>query len=224
MNLADYKKSVGFDQLVLIESALNADIALKFYNNDGTEASACGNGSRCAAKLIEKTHLTIATKGRILTANLQQNGMVSINMGKADILEENLEFLEFKGSFVEIGNPHIIIIVEDLAQVDLAKSGPIIENDQRFPNKVNVNFVQIIDEQNVKAKTWERGAGATLSCGTGACASFALLHKNGLIADQAIISQPGGDLYLSINDSQEICLAGNAQISYKGRVEITILN
>ncbi len=270
IQLADYKRSIGFDQLLLIENSKVADISMRIFNSDGSEASACGNGSRSVAKLIleksHKNHITIATKNRILAAKLQGD-LVAIDMGEAEIVEENIQFgelipfyasslmrtqseigglmrektpeipgraaaqlarddalsvysatrLAISGSLVEIGNPHVVI--EDLDKLDISKYGPLIENDQRFPNKVNVNFVSVVSRDLVNLRTWERGVGATLACGSGACASFALLYSKGLINEQAVIQQAGGNLQISIENGH-ILMAGEAKISYRGTVEI----
>lgn len=225
IQLADYKKSIGFDQLLLIEDSKQADIAIRIFNNDGSEVNACGNGSRCVAKLIleqtKSANITIATKERILTAGLI-DGLVSINMGRAKIIQENMIFDKLKGSLIEIGNPHVVINVTDgkwqkLNEIELSLHGAKIENDIRFPNKVNVNFVDILNRNLVELRTWERGAGATLACGSGACASFYLLHKTGLIEGKAVIRQAGGDLNLSLVN-EEILMAGEAKTSYRGIV------
>ena len=213
IQLADYKKSIGFDQLMLIENSSKADVAVKIFNRDGSEASACGNGSRCVARLIleetKKDLITISTANRILSAKWQGD-LVAINMGEAKILQENIQFQNFSGNLVDIGNLHIII----LEDVDILQYGPLIE--QAY--KANVNFVQIINKDSVNLKTWEIGAGATLSCGTGACASFYLLYKKNLVNKMTKIRQPGGEVYVSM-DEQDILLAGEAEISYRGTFE-----
>ena len=218
--LADYKKSVGFDQLLLIENSKSADISMKIFNRDGSEASACGNGSRCVAKLILekslKNNITIATNNRILAAKWKGE-LVAVDMGNAEIAEENMKFGELNGSLVEIGNPHIII--ENSSELDISKYGPLIENDLRFPNKVNVNFVDVVNRDLVNLRTWERGVGATLACGSGACASFAFLYSKGLINKQAVIHQAGGNLQISIENGH-VLMAGEAKVSYRGSVEI----
>lgn len=217
VQLADYKKSIGFDQLLLIENSETADVAVKIFNHDGSEALACGNGSRCVARLIleesNKDSITIATVNRVLEAKWQGD-LVAINMGKAEIIEDNMQFADISGAFVEIGNPHII--VQD--NVDILKYGPLIEKDPRFPNKVNVNFVQVINQNLVHLRTWERGVGATLACGSGACASFYFLYSKGLIDKEASVKQPGGKVIISIKNG-DILMAGDAEISYRGSFE-----
>lgn len=222
IKLSDYKKSVGFDQLLLIEDSNAADVFMKIYNRDGSLASACGNGSRCIAKLIltelNRQQITIATSNRIIEARWY-NDLISINMGKADLIEDDLEFLEFTGSMINIGNLHIVILVQDLAQTDIYKYGSMIENDSRFSNKPNVNFVQVIDHNHAMLCTWETGAGATLACGTGACASFYALYKKGLLNHKTVIKQPGGEVSISL-ENQDIIMTGEAQISYRGKLII----
>lgn len=216
--LADYKKSVGFDQLILIDNSDIADIGIRIFNSDGSEASACGNGSRCVAKLVlekfDKKYLTIATVDRILSASLV-NDFISINMGKAEVISENIEFDNILGSLVNISNPHIVI--NNNSELDILKYGPLIENDYRFPNKVNVNFAQVINYSSIDLCTWERGVGKTLSCGTGACATFFFFYKKGLVDKEVLIKQPGGMLTISI-DKDEIIMSGEANISYKGTI------
>ena len=218
--LADYKKSVGFDQLILIDNSDIADIGIRIFNSDGSEASACGNGSRCVAKLVlekfDQKYLTIATVDRILSASLV-NDFILINMGKAELISENVEFDNILGSLVNISNPHIV--VNNNSELDILKYGPLIENDYRFPNKVNVNFAQIINRSFIDLCTWERGVGKTLSCGTGACATFFFFYKKGLIDKEALIRQPGGMLNISI-DKDNIFMSGEARISYEGIINV----
>lgn len=229
MRLANYKKSIGFDQLLIIKNSDKADIAINIFNNDGSEINACGNGSRCVAKLIldekdNSKHITIATNERILNAK-RYDDLISINMGKAKIIQDDILFGKLHATLINIGNPHIIINIDqggwtkkqNLANIDFFKYGLEIENDPRFPEKVNVNFVSVKNKNLVHLRTWERGAGATLSCGSGSSASFYSLFKQGLINSNATIRQEGGDLMLSLNND-EIILTGEAKISYIGSI------
>ena len=218
--LADYKKYVGFDQLILIDNSDIADVGIRIFNSDGSEASACGNGSRCIAKLaleeLGKNNITISTVDRILNA-FSVNGFISINMGKAEVIEEGISFDDVIGGLVNISNPHIVI--NNDYNLDILKYGPLIENDYRFPSKVNVNFAQIINRNSIDLCTWERGIGKTLSCGTGACATFFFFYKKGLIDSKAMIKQTGGILTISI-DEDEIIMSGEACVSYKGTINV----
>jgi diaminopimelate epimerase len=214
--LADYKKSVGFDQLITIHQSSIADASINIFNCDGSMAEACGNGTRCVAKLIieqlGKKKITISTINRILEAKELGNS-ISINMGEAKMVQEYIQLDCISASLVEIGNPHIVI--NNLQNLDILIYGPLIENNHLFPNKVNVNFAQIVTKEFVSLRTWERGAGATLSCGTGACATFYALYKMGLINNKAVISQLGGNLEISLN-GKEIIMSGDANFSYQG--------
>lgn len=228
--LSSYKKSVGFDQLLIIKESDVADASIRIFNSDGSEVSACGNGTRCVASLLfsefNRNTIQIATNNRVLEASYIGKH-VAINMGKAEILEENLQFDDLSGDLVEVGNPHIVVNVSDLNWSELdninndnvIKYGALIENDSRFPNKVNVNFVQVVNRGLVYLRTWERGVGVTLSCGTGSCASFALLYKYGLIDATATVKQLGGEVSILMHD-EELVMAGEARISYRGIIEI----
>lgn len=213
VKLADYKKSIGFDQLMLIENSSSSDISLKIFNRDGTIAAACGNGSRCVSKLIleetGKEKIFIEVSGRSLEARYV-NGLVSINMGKAELLNNQANHDDITFGIVNIGNLHLVVQAYDLFE----QYGLMLCNHY----KANINFVEVLNKDNVNLKTWENGVGATLACGTGACASFYYLYKNGLINKIAKIKQPGGDVYVSL-EGDEIILSGDAQISYRGSFE-----
>ena len=193
VQIAD-RNNIGCDQVIFIDKDKNSDAFLKFYNSDGGEISACGNGSRCAAYLLMKENknkkISLRTKVGILEAKLNDENLVSINMGqpnfewnKIPLLKKmdnkNLEIKidsndgkEVKGGFsLSIGNPHVIFFVEDFNQFDLKKIGPKIENHNYFPEKCNVTLATIKNKKLVKVKVWERGAGLTKACGTAACAT-----------------------------------------------------
>ena len=193
VQIAD-RNNIGCDQVIFIDKDERSDAYLKFYNSDGGEISACGNGSRCAAYLLMKENknkkISLRTKVGILEAKLNDENLVSINMGqpnfewnKIPLLKKmdnkNLEIKidsndgkEVKGGFsLSIGNPHVIFFVEDFNQFDLKKIGPKIENHNFFPEKCNVTLATIKNKKLVKVKVWERGAGLTKACGTAACAT-----------------------------------------------------
>ena len=193
VQIAD-RNNIGCDQVIFIDKDERSDAYLKFYNSDGGEISACGNGSRCAAYLLMKENknkkISLRTKVGILEAKLNDENLVSINMGqpnfewnKIPLLKKmdnkNLEIKidsndgkEVKGGFsLSIGNPHVIFFVEDFNQFDLKKIGPKIENHNYFPEKCNVTLATIKNKKLVKVKVWERGAGLTKACGTAACAT-----------------------------------------------------
>jgi len=203
------RSNVGCDQVIFVEKDKSNDVYLKFFNSDGGEISACGNGSRCVAYLLMKENnskkISLRTKGGTLDAELKDKNLVSINMGqpnfdwnKIPLIKEmdhkNLNIKingtdgkEIVGGFsLSFGNPHIIFFVNDLNKFDLKKIGPTIENHNYFPEKCNVTLASVKNKKHIIVKVWERGAGLTKACGTAACAtavSGAILNKNGRCVD-----------------------------------------
>ena len=188
------RKFVGCDQVIFIENDKNKNIFLRFYNSDGGEIAACGNGSRCAAYLLMKENkskkISLKTKAGTLEAELNDKDLVNINMGQPNFewnkiplskkmdnknLEmkiNNIEGKETSGGFsLNVGNPHIIFFVENLSQFNLKEIGPQIENHNYFPEKCNVTLASVKNKKHIKVKVWERGAGLTKACGTAACAT-----------------------------------------------------
>ena len=203
------RNSIGCDQIIFIDKDKNSDAFLKFYNSDGGEISACGNGSRCVAYLLMKENnnkkISLRTKVGILQAKLNDQNLVSINMGQPNFewnkipLLKKMDYQNLKmsinsidgkevvgGFSLSIGNPHIVFFVEELNQFNLKEIGPKIENHSYFPEKCNVTLANIKNRKLIKVKVWERGAGLTKACGTAACAtavSGAILKLNERCAD-----------------------------------------
>jgi diaminopimelate epimerase len=231
--LSDRNIGIGCDQLIIIDDSIKYDYFMKIYNNDGTEAGNCGNAARCVTKLLigKKKQITIETNTSILHAK-KINDKFQINMGHAsfnwrDILTIERIYDDIRlhdelgpGLILSIGNPHIVFFVDNIDDIDIEKMGALIENHPIFINKVNVNFAEIIDEKNIKLKTWERGAGLTLSCGTGACASMIAANKRNLIQNKAVISQKGGNLLIELDNNNEILMTGTADYIFSGEIEI----
>lgn len=217
IELADYKRSVGFDQLLMIENSSIADVKVSIFNCDGSKAQACGNGSRCVAKLIleelNKSNITMEINHKLINAHHAED-KISVNMGKAKIIEQDILFKEAKGSLIDVSNLHIVT----LSDVNPQYYGKIISQDSRFHDGVNVNFVQLVDKEIIKLQTWERGVGLSLSCGSGACASFAFLLNKNLIKEEITVIQPGGSLNIKLNNNDEIIMTGEASISYYGKI------
>ena len=198
------RNNIGCDQVIFIDKDENKNFFLKFYNSDGSEIAACGNGSRCVAYLLMKEEkskkVTLKTKGGSLQAELNDDNLISLNMGQPNFLWDKIPLLkkmdnknlkikinsidgkEFMGGFsLSIGNPHVIFFVDNLNKFDLNEIGPKIENHNYFPEKCNVTLASIKNRKIVKVKVWERGAGLTKACGTAACAtavSGAVLNLN----------------------------------------------
>ena len=225
------RNNVGCDQVIFIDKDDNSDASLKFYNADGGEISACGNGSRCVAYLLmnenKSKKISLKTKGAILQAELKNSNLVNINMGKPNfdwkkiplskeidnknlrIKIKNLDEKEIVGGFsLSIGNPHVIFFVDDCGQFDLKKIGPTIENHSYFPEKCNVTLATIKNKKHIIVKVWERGAGLTKACGTAACAtavSGAVLKLNERCVD---IEFSEGLLNIDWNMNNNIYMTG----------------
>ena len=225
------RNNVGCDQVIFIEEDKNSDAYLKFYNSDGGEISACGNGSRCAAYLLMKQNnkkkISLKTKVGILQAEINNKNLVSINMGqpifewdKIPLLKKidnkNLKLKindkngkEFIGGFsLSVGNPHVIFFVEDYNKFNLAKIGPNIENHIYFPERCNVSLATIKNKKHVKVKVWERGAGLTKACGTAACATAIAGAKLKLNERCVDVEFPEGMLNIDWKANNDIYMTG----------------
>jgi len=236
--LSDRRTGAGCDQLITISNTNNnADISIDIFNPAGDKAEACGNGTRCVAKILfdendEKETLKILSDAGILIAKKIGNN-ISVNMGKITTLWKKIPLSEEmdplnipiqvegfdKGVGVNIGNPHVVFFGKSIENIDLNKIGPKIENHKFFPNKTNVEFIEIINSNKIKMKVWERGAGITLACGSGACAAvYAGLKKN-LIEKNTEVQLEKGSLHINIIDEEAI-MTGPAEISYNGFIKI----
>ena len=222
---------IGCDQLILIEKTKSADANLRFYNSDGGESGACGNGTRCVADLISKElnnkNVVLKTQSGNLKSEILGNNIVTTEIGKAKTewneipLSEklNTKNLNIKindknnkehlgGTAVNVGNPHIIFFVNEIDNFDIKKIGPSIENHKIFPEKCNVTIAQIIDKSLIKVKVWERGAGLTKACGTAACATAFAGKLNNLTNNKTDIEFENGKLTISIDEKNSIHMKG----------------
>jgi len=237
------RNSIGCDQIIFIDKDESSNAFLKFYNSDGGEISACGNGSRCVAYLLMKENnnkkISLRTKVGILQAELNDQNLVSINMGQPNFewnkipLLKKMDYQNLKmsinsidgkevvgGFSLSIGNPHIVFFVEDLNQFNLKEIGPKIENHSYFPEKCNVTLANIKNRKLVKARVWERGAGLTKACGTAACAtavSGAVLKLNERCVD---IEFPEGLLNIDWKKNNNIYMTGKVSEVKKITVNI----
>ena len=222
---------LGCDQLILIEKDKSTDAFLKFYNSDGGESSACGNGTRCVADLISKEcnnkSIVLKTMSGNLKSQILGNNIVTTEIGKAKTewneipLSEklNTKNLNIKisdkdnkehsgGTAVNVGNPHIIFFVNKIDNFDIKKIGPNIENHKFFPERCNVTIAQVVDENLIKVKVWERGAGLTKACGTAACATAFAGKLNNLTNNKTDIEFEDGKLTISIDEKNSIHMKG----------------
>jgi diaminopimelate epimerase len=237
------RNNIGCDQVIFINKDKDNNIFLKFFNSDGGEISACGNGSRCAAYFLMKEaksqKMLMFTKAGSLEATLSNNNLVTINMGKPNfewnriplskkmdntdlkIKINNIDGKEFNGGFaLSIGNPHVIFFVEDYNQFNLKEIGPKVENHEYFPEKCNVTLASVKSTNSIKIKVWERGAGLTKACGTAACAvavSSAASKKTGRNVD---IEFPQGILNIEWRDDNNVYMKG--KVSEIKKIIVTI--
>jgi diaminopimelate epimerase len=230
--LADRHTGIGFDQLILIEPSDSADVRLRFWNSDGGEVAACGNGSRAAAALLGG-QLHIETAGGRIDSNATAGG-AEVDMGapRWDWQDVPLAYAMDTGSLplgwddlehpvaLSVGNPHVVFFVADAAAVDLERIGPVIEHDPVFPERVNVGIAQVASRDHLVLRVWERGAGATLACGTGAVAAVAAAQRRGLVDAAVRVSLPGGELMVTRRDDGHLLLSGPAVIAFTGDVDL----
>ncbi|RJQ31125.1 MAG: diaminopimelate epimerase [Actinobacteria bacterium] len=237
--------SIGSDGLIICANSNTADAQMIFYNPDGSQAEMCGNGIRClAAYIMDKgviaskakqsseiatsptafcNDVSIETAAGIKTIKLNQ-GLYSVNMGAPQLDSEihdyklEVEGNTYTGIAVSMGNPHFVIFMESLKGLELTKIGPIIEKASLFKNKTNVEFVKVIANDEIDVVVWERGAGATLSCGTGACASLVASVEHGLTQKKAKVNLPGGQLVIEYIDDGSVLLTGPAEIVFEGDI------
>lgn len=227
-----YHTGIGSDGLVLISRSEVADFKMRIFNADGSEAMMCGNASRCIGKyvyekgLTDKTEVTLETLSGIKTLRLQVSGnreqgtgtveSVTVNMGGYS--HEPIEVQGYFGTFVNVGNPHVVIFVDDITQVDVAKDGYAIEHDELFPDRTNVEFVERLDEGVLRMRVWERGSGITQACGTGACATAVAAWVTCESGEQSKIVMDGGALDIEVKDGQ-ILMTGPAAFVFEGEIE-----
>ena len=226
-------------------SGNEADFRMRMFNADGSEGEMCGNGIRCFAKYVYDRHLTdkkninIETLAGIKTVEVFLHGgtgtvkearvfmglpefkteKVPANFGKSEIINEKIDAggKEFEISCVSMGNPHCAVFVEDVKNFDVHYYGPLIENNEMFPKRINVEFVQMIDDKNVLVRTWERGSGETLACGTGACAVYSIMRKTGKIKGNGLnVNLYGGTLNISGGIDEGIYMVGPAEEVFTG--------
>ena len=238
---------IGSDGLILICKSDVADFKMRMFNSDGSEAEMCGNGIRCVGKFVydkgltDKTTVTIETLAGIKTLELNTKDgkveTVKVDMGEPILNPKEIPVIsdeepvknlmleaegrKFKFTCVSMGNPHAITEVEDTEKFDVEKYGKVLEVDKAFPNKTNVEFIQIVDKNHVKMRVWERGAGETLACGTGACATAVACYLNGKTDRNVEVELLGGKLYIEWNEeNNHIYMTGPAVTVFEGVLEI----
>ncbi|WP_374289057.1 diaminopimelate epimerase [Pseudomonas fluvialis] len=240
----DHHTGVGFDQLLLVEAPTNPDVDFRYriFNADGSEVEQCGNGARCFARFVVDKRLTVKkqirveTKGGIIELNLRPDGQVTVDMGAPRLLPEQIPFqadaealsytVEVDGqrhelAAVSMGNPHAVLRVDNVDSAPVHSLGPKLEHHPRFPKRVNVGFLQVINRQQARLRVWERGAGETQACGTGACAAAVAAIRQGWMDSPLQLELPGGSLSIEwAGPGQPVMMTGPAVRVYEGQIRL----
>ena len=246
--VSDRHFGIGSDGLIMINPSKTADFEMEMYNADGSRGEMCGNGIRCVAKyvydygLTDKTQISVETLGGIkyldLTVEDGKVSLVKVDMGKPELEADLIPIIsereqvsdepievdgkEYHMTGVSMGNPHAVIYVDDVKGLDLEKIGPKFENHERFPKRINTEFVHCIDRQTVEMRVWERGSGETLACGTGACAVAVSSILNNLTDTQVTVKLLGGDLQIEWDrEKDRVFMTGPATVVFDGVIDIT---
>ncbi len=242
--ICDRRLGVGCDQIIVILPSKKADYAMRIFNADGSEVEMCGNGIRCFAKYLwdrkdrkieKKGYLDVDTPSGIMRAERVKGDFYQVDMGepvldglsvpttlKGEVVNRPLKVgkKSYRVTAVSMGNPHCVIFVKNVEKVKLDEEGPKLENHKTFPNRTNVEFVQVTGKNRVKTVVWERGAGATLACGTGACAVAVASVKNGKTGRKVKVDLPGGTLSIEWTKSDRVLMTGPATEVFSGVMNI----
>jgi len=242
--IADRHFGVGCDQLLVVEKPASEanDFRYRIFNADGGEVEQCGNGARCFArfvldqKLTTKRRIRVETVGGIVTPTLEDSGRVTVDMGAPRFDPREVPFLAdetrlvyplvvagvtLEVSVLSMGNPHAVQVVESVDRAPVATQGPLIENHPAFPQRVNAGYMQPLSRSHIRLRVWERGAGETLACGTGACAAVVAGIRRGLLDAEVRVSTRGGDLMIRWpGDSAPVMMTGDAVAVFDGEIDL----
>lgn len=244
VKLCDRHFGIGADGLVLVRPSERADFRMQIFNSDGSEAEMCGNVTRCFARFVyengltAKTQLTLETLAGIIKPQLifDNHGAVAavrVDMGEPRLRRQDIPMIgpaseravsvplaaggqNFAITAVSMGNPHCVIFVPDVAAIPLETWGPAVETHAAFPRKTNVEFVQVLNRQEMRMRVWERGAGITLACGTGTCATLVAAVLTGRADKQAVVHLDGGDLHIAWGDDNHVYMTGPTAVVFNG--------
>jgi len=242
--LADRHFGIGCDQLLLVEPATSgeADFRYRIYNADGGEVGQCGNGARCFMRFVneqglsDKSDLYVETAGGPLRLTREEDGQVTVNMGVPRLQPGEIPFdaaafaplyplhaadHELEIAAISMGNPHAVLLVDDIDSAPVAELGPIIESHPRFPERVNAGFMQVVDRQTIHVRVYERGAGETLACGSGACAAVVAGQLWERLDNRVKVFLKGGELMVSWRgEGEPVMMTGPATTVYQGHIEL----
>lgn len=242
--LADRRFGIGCDQVLLVEKATHAgmDFRYRIFNADGGEVEQCGNGARCFARFVrdkgltEKSDIAVETLAGIIKLKIEQDGRVTVNMGVPRFEPRDVPFeanaqqltydLDVEGKVVSVtvlsmGNPHAVQVVADVERAPVVDQGPRIEHHPRFPKRVNSGYLQVLDRGHARVRVWERGAGETLACGSGACAAVVAGRLRGLLDENVAVRLRGGTLQIAWHgEGQPVMMTGPAVTVFDGEIDL----
>jgi diaminopimelate epimerase len=242
--IADRHFGIGCDQILLVEKAVKpgTDFRYRIFNADGGEVEQCGNGARCFVRFVhdkgmtQKNEIRVDTLAGVIVPRLEADGQVTVEMGVPEFMPSRIPFVSDSADLVQplavggavreisavsMGNPHAVQVVDNVATAPLASEGPLIENHPRFPQRVNAGYMQILDRNRISLRVFERGAGETLACGTGACAAVTVGIRRGLIDSPVRVTTRGGELTISwAGAGSSVLMTGAAASVYEGEIEI----
>ena len=230
--VCDRHFGVGCDQILVVEKSATADFRYRIFNADGGEVEQCGNGARCFVKFVHsrklsaKREIRVETLGGAIVPRLEDDGEVSVNMGPPIIEVPLVQTVEIEKKplqlvILSMGNPHAVQTVADVASAPVTTQGPVLERHPRFPNRVNAGYMQVLDRHTIRLRVWERGAGETLSCGTGACAAAVSGISRKLIDSPVRVETRGGALTIAwAGGDNAVWMKGPAQAVFEGSIEL----
>jgi len=243
-DIADRRRGIGCDQVLLVEPAVSAgaDFRYRIFNADGSEVGQCGNGARCFARfvrdegLIARDRMTVETASGFLELELLSDGNATVNMGvpvleparipfdaaaRATIYPLDIGDQQFEITAVSMGNPHAVLLVDDVENAPVNSLGPLIEQHLRFPERVNAGFMEVVNDRHIRLRVFERGTGETAACGSGACAAVVAGQMRRLLDTRVTVTLPGGDLVVSwAGETHPVYLTGPATRVYEGHIEL----
>jgi diaminopimelate epimerase len=232
--LADRHTGIGCDQLIVIEPTPSADAFMRIHNPDGSQAGACGNAARCVADILlresGRSGATIRTISGELTATRRRDGLVQVDMGPVRLdwtdipLSRPMDTLQLDlpggPAAASMGNPHATLFVPNVDAAPVTTLGPKLEHNPIFPQRANIGFAQVIDPETIRLKVWERGAGLTLACGSGACATLVNAHRRGLTHRRAKVIVDGGALEIEWRDDGHVLMTGPVATTFHGQISL----
>ena len=232
VKLCDRNYGIGADGILIAGPSNSADVKMRLFNPDGSEAEMCGNGIRCFAKYIyeslekKKELISVETLAGVILPSIleykEKTAIVEVDMGIPKNIknaELKIDNVKYDATLVSFGNPHCVIFSDDLSKVHIDEIGPKIETNKMFPDRTNVEFVEIVSRAEAIVKVWERGAGETLACGTGACACAVAGITAGKLDKDVLIRLPGGNLDIEWQDDKHVILRGPAETVYEGNIK-----